>query len=87
MLSIEYVSEGNTTVALPTFKNADGSICKSYLASAGPQNDRFVDTSVKQICGPANEEGTAPANLLAMKNYSANGLVIQLPTVKVDVKQ
>ena len=85
LLSLQYVTVGRTSVALPTTMNADGSICTSYLASSSAGNDGFADTSVKQICGPANAEGTAPEKLVSMKSFETNGLMVQLPTVQVNL--
>jgi len=83
VLSLQYVSEGKITVALPTVKNTDGSICTSYIKSASPGEDGIIQTSVEQICGAANEGQLKPTNLEALENYESNGLVIQLPTVSV----
>lgn len=85
LLSIDYVTVGRTAVALPTVKNADGVICKSYIAGSSSAEDGFVETSVKQICGPANAEGTAPAKLVSLKNFESKGLMVQLATIRPDV--
>jgi hypothetical protein len=81
LLSIQYVTEGAITVALPTVKNADGSICKSYVADATRASKGKIDTTVKQICGEANASNSAPAALLSLQNVSTDGLTYQTPTV------
>lgn len=86
LVSMQYVTVGRTSVALPTVKYADGSVCTSYLASTTRDKDGSVATSVKQVCGPANADGSAPENLLSLRNFESNGLLVQLPTVQVDVK-
>jgi hypothetical protein len=84
LVAIQYVNEGATTVALPTVMNADGSICKSYIAEATRADQGKIDTTVKPVCGKANPSNSGPANLEALQNFSSNGLTVQTPTVRVD---
>ena len=52
VLSIQTVREGNVTVALPTVKLADGSICVSYLSSASrDEKSGKLVTEVSRVCG------------------------------------
>ncbi|WP_321820921.1 MULTISPECIES: hypothetical protein [unclassified Burkholderia] len=84
LLSMQYMNEGNIAVALPTIRNADGTICISYVAEVSRDTDGKISTTVKQICGEANASNSAPRNLVALKNFESGGIVIQNPTVDVD---
>lgn len=86
LLSLQYINEGSTTVALPTVKNVDGSICVSYIQGAERVHDgksERIDATVKSVCGEANASNTAPKNLLSMRTFENDGLVVQLPTIRV----
>ena len=73
----QYVNEDTITVALPTLKNADGTICTSYVAEATRGEKGKIDTVVKQACDTANE------HLVALQNFESGGLTIQTPTLRV----
>lgn len=83
LLSLQTVEEGNVAVMLPTVKNVDGTICKSYISEATLGKDGKIDATVKQICGEADASNSAPKNLVSLGNFESAGIVIQTPTVAV----
>jgi len=82
VLSIQHMTVGNTTVALPTVKNADGTVCVSYLASASRDKAGTYDTSVKQFCGKSNANGSAPSDLIGIQNVEKDGMMTQMIITK-----
>lgn len=83
LLSFETVYEGDRAVMLPTVKNANGTVCKSYIAAVERTEDGRIDATVRQICGEPSLIGAAPANLESLEKFETSGMVIQLPTVRV----
>ncbi len=92
VLSVQTLKVGEgIEVALPTVKLADGSICQSYVSDVAreAESGKF-DVKVSRVCGMearvSNGVGgfdVRPANLLAMRTFTSNGLTVQLPDTKV----
>ena len=85
VLSVQTLHEGDVNIALPTVKNADGSICVSYVASAPRDTQDKLTTQVARIYGPASLNGEPrPAQLLSMREFRNSSLAVQLPTTKAE---
>ncbi|NLP65555.1 hypothetical protein [Paraburkholderia sacchari] len=83
VISVQTLREGDVDISLPTIRNADGSICVSYLASSSRDAENKLTTEVSRICGPAGPNGEAgPAQLLSMREFRTGSLAVQLPTTK-----
>ena len=81
LLSVQYFETGGATVALPTVKTADGTVCVSYVADAIRQDDGSVDTTVKQVCGKPVANSASPETLHAMLISDKAGLIVETPVV------
>ncbi len=80
LVSIQSVNEDGVTVELPTVKNADGTVCTSYVADVTRSEDSGqsrIDSTVRQFCDTREE------HLVAMRSFKSNGLTIQAPTIRV----
>lgn len=81
LVSVQYLTEGTETVALPTFKTADGSVCTSYVAEArhttNANGNVGIEASVKQICESKR------LHLASLRNFTSGDMTIQLPTTTV----
>jgi len=94
VLSIKNVKEGDIVVAVPTTKDADGTICTGFVSRASRDGAGKLDVEVSKVCGPtasatASDEGHPaefPANLLAMRLHQTGDLTVQVPDIAVGRK-
>jgi hypothetical protein len=80
VLSIQTLTEGSTSVQLPTIQKADGSVCTSYVADikvkTNEDKSQVTTTTVRQFCGSEKSQ------LSALQNVEKDGLTIQVPKIK-----
>ena len=88
LLSIQNVKEGDIVVAVPTTKDADGTICTGYVSRASRDGKGKLDIEVSKICGPAAAatDSSHPANLIAMRAHQTGDLTVQEPDIAVGRK-
>ncbi|CAG4900303.1 hypothetical protein [Paraburkholderia gardini] len=76
LVSVSYLTEGSTTVALPTFKQADGSLCRSYVADSTRGADGKVETTIRQFCD------TPQQKVVVIHSVEKDGLTTQTLTTE-----